>query len=242
MCVSCSNTEAVEQVLLDIDKQMCDNHLMQAGTTCAMAIIRGQHCTVVNIGDSRLVMLDHEWKVVGTMTDHRPCDDTEWKRIQSKGGDLSSVYVKAPHGGGGLAMSRALGDACLKKSYNPSECKTLPYGGVDSPYDGRNGLVSALPDVTQFSLDELRAKKVAYILLASDGIWDALDAVNCPTYPDTYEDYSKARALHLGNDLDKQDQHEQARREQACDKVRTCPYRLVCLDPGRQTKGSFASR
>jgi serine/threonine protein phosphatase PrpC len=131
-----------------------------SGTTAAAALWKDDKLWSAHCGDSRCV--------VGTMTnghiifetaDHKPDDDGEKARIHASGGRIKSEtfddgwtshrvflgYEDFP----GLAMTRSLGDVCVK------EC----------------GVV-ATPQVSQVTLD---LKKRPFIVLSSDGVWEFMN-------------------------------------------------------------------
>lgn len=122
-----------------------------AGSTALVAILdsaSGQ-LTVANVGDSRGILCDAKGTVIPLSFDHKPQQLKERKRIQEAGGFISfnGVWRVA----GILATSRALGDFPLKD----------------------RKLLIAEPDVLSFDLHELRLHQPSFLILASDGLWDA---------------------------------------------------------------------
>lgn len=118
-----------------------------SGSTALVALVHGAHLVVANVGDSRGVLCDKKGQAVPLSFDHKPQQLKEHKRIKEAGGFITfnGVWRVA----GVLATSRALGDFPLK--------------------DRR--LVVAQPDVLTFNLADLGA---TFMVLASDGLWDAL--------------------------------------------------------------------
>jgi len=100
-----------------------------SGTTCACAVIRGQHdLTVANIGDSRVLLVTRApdaprgYRLEQMVADHKPDTPAERARIEAGGGIVQSADRFNPEDGPqrvwdspklrtpGLAMSRSLGD------------------------------------------------------------------------------------------------------------------------------------
>uniref|UniRef100_A0A1A9WBW6 PPM-type phosphatase domain-containing protein n=1 Tax=Glossina brevipalpis TaxID=37001 RepID=A0A1A9WBW6_9MUSC len=116
-----------------------------AGTTALIAIIEDNRLIVANVGDSRGVMCNSRDIAIPLSFDHKPQQVRERKRIHDAGGFIAfrGVWRVA----GILATSRALGDYPLKDK----------------------NLVIANPDILTFDLND---HKPAFIILASDGLWD----------------------------------------------------------------------
>jgi hypothetical protein len=79
-------------------------------------------------------------------------------------------YARPRHKSG-LGTSRTFGDAHLKVGplkYNDNG-SLMPL-----EYDEKESAIIAQPDVNEFKLSTLRAKKVKYMLFFTDGIADAL--------------------------------------------------------------------
>ncbi|XP_057757217.1 probable protein phosphatase 2C 34 isoform X1 [Arachis stenosperma] len=158
----------------DIWKQACiktcaavDHHLkqntgidsFQSGTTALTVIKQGEDLIISNLGDSRAVLattLDGgTLSALQLTTDMKPNLPKEAERIMESRGrvfcleDEPGVYrVWMPNGKTpGLAISRALGDYCVKDF----------------------GLIS-VPEVTQRKLNS----RDQFLILASDGVWDVI--------------------------------------------------------------------
>lgn len=116
-----------------------------AGTTALIAVMHHTKLIVANVGDSRGVMCDFKGNAIPLSFDHKPQQVREQKRIADAGGFISfkGVWRVA----GILATSRALGDYPLKEK----------------------NLVIAEPDILSFDLVDHRP---AFLILASDGLWD----------------------------------------------------------------------
>jgi serine/threonine protein phosphatase PrpC len=114
-----------------------------SGTTFVCAVIRGNRCTMANIGDSRVSLAFRDGDT-GSMTavaltmDHKPDLPAEKARIQNKGGRVFAVeyddgidgparvwlgHMDVP----GLAMSRSLGDVVAHSAGVSSEPEFFEY-------------------------------------------------------------------------------------------------------------------
>lgn len=139
-----------------------------SGTTLSMAIIRGNHMTGVNIGDSRVIIgKEVDGKIVSEefTHDHKPDSPKEKERILDAGGRVFAVeyddgidgpprvwlgHMDVP----GLAMSRSLGDAVAHTA----------------------GVISD-PEFTERELTE----QDKFLVVATDGLWEFVtndDTVN----------------------------------------------------------------
>ncbi len=134
-----------------------------SGTTFTCAVIRGNRCTMANIGDSRTSIASRNPKT-GEVTaesltiDHKPDLPAEKARIQNKGGRVFAVeyddgidgparvwlgHMDVP----GLAMSRSLGDVVAHSAGVSSEPEFFEYDFNQ----GRDDLI---------------------LVMASDGLWE----------------------------------------------------------------------
>ena len=138
-----------------------------SGSTACVAMVGETGEVVVgNVGDSRAVLC-RGGRAVRLTTDHKPELPEEKRRVELAGGvvrplqmpwagwnvDVGPMRVFTADGQGGLAMSRALGDARLKLAPHV-----------------RRALVSAAPDVRV----RLLAGDDTFMVLASDGLWDVV--------------------------------------------------------------------
>lgn len=99
---------------------------------------------VANAGDSRAIIVQRNGRAQPLTEDHKPHRPDEMKRIKNAGGTVQFFGVWRVQGV--LAVSRSIGDRLLK------------------PY------VTAAPEVTRYTV----SSKDAYLLIASDGLWDVL--------------------------------------------------------------------
>lgn len=134
-----------------------------SGTTLSMAIIRGNHVTGVNIGDSRVILGKDEGGSIipqDITFDHKPDTPKEKERILACGGRVFAVeyddgidgpprvwlgHMDIP----GLAMSRSLGDVVAHSA----------------------GVISE-PEFTEYELNPTTDK---FLVVATDGLWEFID-------------------------------------------------------------------
>ncbi|KAK9282318.1 hypothetical protein L1049_005232 [Liquidambar formosana] len=123
-----------------------DFHGPTSGSTACVAIIRNNHVTVANAGDSRCV-ISRKGQAYNLSRDHKPDLENEKERILKAGG-----FIQCGRVNGSLNLSRAIGDVEFKQN------KFLP---------AENQIVTANPDINTVELcddDE-------FLVLACDGIW-----------------------------------------------------------------------
>lgn len=134
--------EILRDAYLAVDTYLVDRGI-RAGTCAVQLYLIGEHFLAANAGDSRVVIGTDEGAVMLTH-DHKPDLPKERSRIEALGGSV--VLFGVPRVEGVLAISRALGDSCLK------------------PY------VSAEPRITEGIL----GAENDFAVLACDGVWDVL--------------------------------------------------------------------
>jgi len=158
--------EACTDAIAKVEKAMLRNYRIDSefsGTTLSMAIVRGNHVTGVNIGDSRVILGKEEsGRLVGKdlTFDHKPDSPKEKERILACGGRVFAVeyddgidgpprvwlgHMDVP----GLAMARSLGDVVAHSA----------------------GVISD-PEFTEFDLDPATDK---FLVVATDGLWEFID-------------------------------------------------------------------
>jgi serine/threonine protein phosphatase PrpC len=142
-----TQADLLREAYLEVDAYIVKQGI-EAGTCAVQLYIVRDRFIAANTGDSRAVIGTADGVLVLTR-DHKPDDAPERARIESLGGTVA--YFGVPRVQGILAISRALGDACLK------------------PY------VSPEPRICEGVLGKENDRAV----LACDGIWDVLtpDAV-----------------------------------------------------------------
>lgn len=137
-----SEADILREAYLAVDAHIVGRR-MQAGTCAVQLYLIGERFLAANVGDSR-VIIGTGHGVVTLTDDHKPDVRAERSRIETLGGSV--ILLGVPRVEGILAISRALGDACLK------------------PY------VSAEPRITEGILGAENDVAV----LACDGVWDVL--------------------------------------------------------------------
>lgn len=160
--------KALIDSFLKVDRQLYDLGYTD-GSTAAIVLVTPRHVYLVSVGDSRCILY-HEGVLIGASRDAKPGDPSETFRITKLGG---TVYGNPPRVMGRLAVSRAFGDFDLKidgtGNYNP------------------RGYVSVEPYTQVY----IRPKNF-HLLVASDGLWDAISSEEAALYPDSPE---KSRIL-----------------------------------------------
>ncbi|PNF15251.1 putative protein phosphatase 2C T23F11.1 [Cryptotermes secundus] len=144
--------DALRQGFLDVDNAMLQDESLKdelAGTTAVAVILKDNRLYCANVGDSRAIA-SVNGKVDVLSLDHKPCNNTEFKRIQAAGG-----WVELNRVNGNLALSRALGDFVFKRN----EEKTA-----------EEQIVTAYPDVETREV----TPDWEFVIIACDGIWDVL--------------------------------------------------------------------
>lgn len=119
------------------------------GSTAVALLVSPRFLYLAHCGDSR-AMLSRAGAVAFSTEDHRPLRPRERERIHNAGGIIHRRRLE-----GSLAVSRALGDFAYK-------------GAPGRPPELQ--LVSAEPEVTALA----RQGEDEFLLLASDGVWDAM--------------------------------------------------------------------
>lgn len=161
---------ALREVISTIEKNLfteVGSYADFSGTTLAMAIVRKRRITVVNIGDSRIVLgmkRSNEVLINNLTVDHKPQRAEEYSRIISSGGRVFSVKYKDGSVGPprvwlnsknipGLAMSRSIGDFVVQAA----------------------GVIST-PDIYDLVLKEEDLSSKLVIIVATDGLWDHVES------------------------------------------------------------------
>ncbi len=137
-----SEADLLRKAYLEVDAYIAKKRA-RAGTCAVQLYIRGDRFMAANTGDSRVIIGTGEGVRVLTR-DHKPGDGPELARIEALGGTVAVFGV--PRVGGILAISRALGDVCLKPFVTPE------------------------PRIIEGTLGTENDRAV----LACDGVWDVL--------------------------------------------------------------------
>ena len=176
-----NNYRLIKAILKNIENNLnCETEIDNtfSGTTCVLVINICDKLIVFNIGDSRAIMICDNKKIISLSKDHKPLDEIEKKRIESKGGEIHQlkdgdeyygpyrVWVKGEKYPG-IAMSRSIGDAIAKEI----------------------GVIS-VPDIKEFKIDN----NSKYVIIASDGLYEFLSNEKIAHY---------ANKFYRKNDIEK---------------------------------------
>lgn len=161
---------ALTETFLEIDAALKSEALIDpffAGTTACVVLLRDTKLYVANAGDSRVVLCrqssssskdDTKLTAIPLSIDQNPHNPDEQRRIEQMGGHVtpppqpglsSRVWLDPECTQIGLAMSRSIGDHAIASV----------------------GVI-AEPVVTEYEID---AKEDAFLILASDGVWEFID-------------------------------------------------------------------
>lgn len=148
--------ERIDRAVIEIDthiRRVLPSYADDNGSTLVAAVVEAELITFANVGDSRGILINDDYSLEFVTLDHKPTVPAEEIRVQMAGGFVADMRVN-----GDLAVSRTLGDT----SYKP----------VSAPR--RLCAISNEPDVTCIR----RQPRHRCIILASDGIWDALSSAD----------------------------------------------------------------
>ena len=143
-----STKRALRAALLNTDEEylrFAHQKNRDDGTTATVVYANGRDITCANVGDSRAILVLRNGDTVPLSIDHKPNRKDERERIEALGGSVSLWGVWRVEGI--LAVSRAIGDRMLKD------------------------YVCADPEFIERTI----TKDDAYIVIATDGLWDVCD-------------------------------------------------------------------
>jgi serine/threonine protein phosphatase PrpC len=149
-----------------------------AGSTATSVVLVASALVVAHVGDS-VALLVRAGEPIELTAPHKPSVPAELERIRAAGGWVTASHK--PHGGrvnGVLGVARAFGDV---------EYKDLSSAAWGRAFDAP--LVSATPDVLSAQL----TRQDECVVLASDGLWDAL------AYDEVAQACVAFRAAHGGS-------------------------------------------
>ena len=137
-----------------------------SGSCGIMAMIQNNKIIIANVGDRRLVLFKNG-KVFFATEDHKPNTETEKKRIKNAGGEIYQTFTYFPLRQNGREIEapwRVLpGRLSVSRTFGDVEAKDPKFGGI-------GGVVMALPDITEFDLDD----EFNFMVIGCDGIFDVL--------------------------------------------------------------------
>jgi serine/threonine protein phosphatase PrpC len=146
------NDEFHIKVFMLIQSELLKNRYgYSCGSTCLLNLMykyeNSIFMNVVNLGDSRMVIVNSKGISQSVTKDHKPDDSVEKSRLTKMGGEIykdsEGVYRI-----GDLSLSRAFGD------------------GDNAPY------ISQKPDIYHKKI----TPETKYIVMACDGLWDIIES------------------------------------------------------------------
>eukprot|EP00775_Hariotina_reticulata_P006725 gene6725-6944_t len=163
--------DVLREAFLKTDEEFSNSGLQAGlvGSTAVVALVGTHRVWIANCGDSRAV-LSRGGKAIQVTDDHKPEREDEAERVEKAGGQV--LYWNGHRVMGVLAMSRAIGDHCLR------------------PY------VIPEPEISVFA----RHARDEILLLASDGLWDVL--TNQEATDLALRSIKRAREKVLADELD----------------------------------------
>ena len=170
--------DVIKETVLYMDKMLCDQYenAYIEGSTASFVLILVDYAFIVNIGDSKTIMLENgQFKITSHRhLSNRPSEikkaNRETSKEQSAQPSKSYEYrmmVKLPY-------SRAFGHCRSKISRDFAVWKGI------GPYNGVDGVLRAVPDVIPFHL-HLNTTEYEF-LSATSGIFNKLDASEIAYY------------------------------------------------------------
>lgn len=186
--------ETMEQMYHAVDdtilKRMAEQHDHYATSTSVTALVLDDLLVVGHIGDSRIVV---GWEEPGGLMaeclteDHKPDLDVERARIEANGGSVECLVNhgnKAYIRGGDFLLRKALGEKPMQLQY------ARAFGAKDLKMFG----VSSIPDVKTLNLKD---RRIRYLILASDGIWDMMTPLEAVTVAHVAHQKGLSSAEHI---------------------------------------------
>ena len=144
--------QKIEDSFIVLDKKCLDKNFKKQGSTCNLVYIGNNKVIIINLGDSKTIILDKSNKISFYTKLHRPNIHSELTRI------LKNSNFKVVNNNGiyrlnnDLSLTRSFGDFKYKF------CNKI-YNGISSP-------VSSIPDLY------LQNTYNQFIIIATDGFWD----------------------------------------------------------------------
>jgi len=170
--------EAAEQAFIAYADSKPNGELDKSGSCAIVALIVGETCYIVNVGDSRAVMSgDGGAKVYHLSDDHKPSEESEQKRIIEAGGKIYQTQAPAfrPVNENGVTKNQMHfllgphrvfpGRLSVSRTFGDIEAKLPKYGGNPNA-------VIATPEIRSFKIKDNHD----FIVLACDGIFDKLNS------------------------------------------------------------------
>ncbi|CAF1209101.1 unnamed protein product [Rotaria sordida] len=137
----------IKNKFLQLDKHLSTLVNDQSGSVCIVCLIGPLYIYLINLGDSRGIIISNNGQVLASTKDHKPSVEQEKKRIEKAGGRVTQCENDVPRVEYKLAISRTLGDYTLDKRFIP-----------------------ASPDIIQYPINS----SASFVIIACDGIWDVM--------------------------------------------------------------------
>jgi len=138
----------IKNAFIQLDKNLSKIVNDNSGSVCIASLIGQKNIVLINVGDSRGIIISKDGQVLVSTQDHKPTVRKEQERIHKAGGQITQTGNDVPRVEEQLAMTRALGDYSVDKH-----------------------VVPAVPDIIEYPRDS----SAAYLILACDGIWDVMN-------------------------------------------------------------------
>lgn len=143
-------THLLKHLFVYLDKEFKNKHPhSRAGSTAILALVIDQHLYLVNVGDSRAILVkegSQTEKIMQLTDDAKPDKERFKKGIVKRGGRVITPLNSVPRVNGILAVARSVGDARVGKG------------------------VTSLGKVSRYALSDIPPG--SRLVLATDGVWD----------------------------------------------------------------------
>ncbi|CAF1193933.1 unnamed protein product [Rotaria sordida] len=140
--------DIIKKTFIQLDKHLREFIQDNSGSVCIASLIGPKNIYLINIGDSRGIIISKDGQVLSSTKDHKPSVRKEQERIRKTGGHITKSGNDVLRVENQLATTRALGDYSLDKH-----------------------IIPALPDIIEYPRDS----SASYLIIASDGIWDVMN-------------------------------------------------------------------
>ncbi|CAF1286364.1 unnamed protein product [Adineta steineri] len=137
----------IKDTLVLLDKNLRKIVHDQSGSVCIATLISSKQIFLINLGDSRGIVISKDGHVLAATKDHKPSVLKEQERIRKAGGHITQSPNDVLRVDDTYAMTRALGDYAIDKH-----------------------IIAPIPDIIHYPRDST----AAFVILACDGIWDVM--------------------------------------------------------------------
>jgi serine/threonine protein phosphatase PrpC len=158
---SINDDELIKTAFYNFDYSLSGCMHNNSGSTATLVLLlENNTLKLVNLGDSRSIVVNNDGAVLMGTVDHKPTATEECSRIVRCGGCVAEGRVD-----GGLAVSRAFGDYGYKKIID----RPTRVAGIA---DKNEYKVSNIPDI--IDLDLKAHPDARFVVLGCDGLWDVM--------------------------------------------------------------------